>query len=111
AEGSTAYVNLEPCSHWGRTPPCADALISARIRRVVASVQDSNPVVSGQGLMRLRDAGVQVETGVLEAEAIRLNEAFLHFHSTGLPFVMLKSASTLDGKTATRTGDSQWVTG
>ena len=111
AVGASAYVTLEPCAHWGRTPPCADALIRARIKRVVAALEDNDPRVSGEGLERLRKAGVQVETGVLAPEARRLNEAFFHFHATGTPFVTLKSASTLDGKTATRTGDSRWVTG
>lgn len=111
ASGATAYVTLEPCSHWGRTPPCANALVDAHVKRVVAAVTDPDARVSGSGLQRLRDAGITVNVGVLEAEARRLNEAFFHFHSTRTPFVILKSACTLDGKTATRTGDSRWVTG
>ncbi len=110
ARGATAYVTLEPCSHHGRTPPCADALIAAKVARVVAAAQDANPKVAGQGLERLREAGLAVTVGVLEAQARRLNEAFFHFHETGTPFITLKVALTLDGKTATRTGDSKWIT-
>jgi diaminohydroxyphosphoribosylaminopyrimidine deaminase/5-amino-6-(5-phosphoribosylamino)uracil reductase len=111
AAGATAYVSLEPCSHWGRTPPCADALIAARVARVVSAIEDPNPRVSGSGLRKLREAGVEVAAGVLEREARLRNEAFLHFHATGRPFITIKSAATLDGKIATRTGDSKWVTG
>ena len=111
AAGATAYITLEPCSHWGRTPPCAEALIGARVARVVAAIEDPNPRVAGSGLQRLRDAGIQVTTGVLESEARRQNEAFFHFHTTGHPFITLKSAATLDGKIATRSRDSRWVTG
>lgn len=111
ARGATAFVTLEPCSHHGRTPPCADALIEAGVSRVVAAVSDPNPRVSGQGLERLRDAGIAVETGLLAAEAERVNEAFFLFHRAGRPFVTLKAAQTLDGKIATRTGGSKWITG
>jgi diaminohydroxyphosphoribosylaminopyrimidine deaminase/5-amino-6-(5-phosphoribosylamino)uracil reductase len=111
ARGGTLYLNLEPCSHYGRTPPCVDALIAAKIKRVVAGMADPNPLVSGRGFRRLRQAGVRVHSGVLEAESRRLNEAFIKYITRGLPFVLLKSAASLDGKIATATGSSRWVTG
>jgi diaminohydroxyphosphoribosylaminopyrimidine deaminase / 5-amino-6-(5-phosphoribosylamino)uracil reductase len=111
ARGATAYVSLEPHAHHGRTPPCTDALIAAGIKRVVAPIEDLNPKVSGKGFAHLRAAGLEVETGLLAAEATQLNEAYLHFMRTGRPFVHLKFAASLDGKIATRTGDSRWVTG
>jgi diaminohydroxyphosphoribosylaminopyrimidine deaminase/5-amino-6-(5-phosphoribosylamino)uracil reductase len=111
ARGGTAYVSLEPHAHYGRTPPCTDALIGAGIKRVVAPIEDLNPKVSGKGFAHLRAAGLLVETGLLASEAAQVNEAYLHFMQTGRPFVHLKLAVTLDGKIATRTGDSRWVTG
>jgi diaminohydroxyphosphoribosylaminopyrimidine deaminase / 5-amino-6-(5-phosphoribosylamino)uracil reductase len=111
ATGGTAYVSLEPHAHHGRTPPCTEALITAGIRRVVAPIQDLNPRVSGQGFEHLRSAGVEVQTGLLAEEAARVNEAYLHYMRTGRPFVHLKLAVSLDGKIATRTKDSRWVTG
>jgi len=111
ARGGTAYVSLEPHAHHGRTPPCTDALLAAGIKRVVAPIEDLNPKVSGKGFAHLRAAGVQVETGLLSEEATQINEAYLHYMSTGLPFVHLKLAVSLDGKIATRTGDSRWITG
>jgi len=109
ARGATAYVTLEPCSHFGRTPPCADALIRADIKRVVVAMQDPNPLVAGQGLDRLREAGIQVDLGVMQQEAARINEIFIKAITTGLPFIVYKTAMTLDGKIATETGDSRWV--
>lgn len=111
ARGGTAYVSLEPHAHHGRTPPCTDALINAGIKRVVAPIEDLNPKVSGKGFAHLRAAGLEVEMGLLADEATQINEAYLHYMRTGRPFVHLKLAVSLDGKIATRTGDSHWVTG
>jgi diaminohydroxyphosphoribosylaminopyrimidine deaminase/5-amino-6-(5-phosphoribosylamino)uracil reductase len=111
ARGGTAYVSLEPHAHHGRTPPCTDALIAAGIKRVVAPLEDLNPKVSGKGFAHLRAAGIVVQTGLLREEAAQVNEAYLHYMATGLPFVHLKLAVSLDGKIATRTRDSRWVTG
>ncbi|WP_165669052.1 bifunctional diaminohydroxyphosphoribosylaminopyrimidine deaminase/5-amino-6-(5-phosphoribosylamino)uracil reductase RibD [Metapseudomonas otitidis] len=111
ARGATAYVTLEPCSHHGRTPPCADALVNAGIARVVAAMQDPNPQVAGRGLLRLMDAGIAVQSGVLESEARALNAGFIKRMETGLPFVRVKLAMSLDGRTAMASGESQWITG
>lgn len=111
ARGATAYVTLEPCSHQGRTPPCADALIEAGVARVVAAMQDPNPEVSGRGLLRLMNAGIGVQCGVLESEARALNKGFLKRMETGLPYVRVKMAMSLDGRTAMASGESQWITG
>jgi len=111
ARGATLYVTLEPCSHHGRTGPCVDAVIAAGIKRVVVAMTDPNPKVSGQGMARLRAAHIDVVEGVLACEAAKLNEAFIKWISTLMPFVILKTAMTLDGKIATRTGASKWITG
>lgn len=110
ATGATAYVTLEPCSHFGRTPPCCDALINAGITRVVAAMQDPNPQVAGRGLTRLHQAGVDVEFGLLTDEAEQLNRGFLKRMRTGLPWVQLKLAASIDGRTAMASGESQWIT-
>ena len=111
AKGATLVLNLEPCCHWGRTPPCTDAVIRAGIRRVVAGMTDPNPKVAGGGFRRLRAAGIEVVAPVLEAECRRFNEVFVKFITTGTPFVILKAGATLDGKIATRSGESRWITG
>lgn len=111
ARGATAYVTLEPCSHHGRTPPCADALVNAGVARVVAAMQDPNPEVAGRGLQRLAQAGIATERGVLESEARQLNQGFLKRMEHGLPFVRVKLAMSLDGRTAMESGESQWITG
>src|SRR5271163_3980600 len=103
SQGATLYINLEPCSHQGRTPPCADAVIAAGITRVVCSMQDPNPQVAGQGFTKLRAAGIKVEVGLFEAEAKKLNESFAKYIRQGKPLVTLKSAMTLDGKIADAT--------
>ncbi|MGI6412164.1 MAG: bifunctional diaminohydroxyphosphoribosylaminopyrimidine deaminase/5-amino-6-(5-phosphoribosylamino)uracil reductase RibD [Syntrophomonadaceae bacterium] len=111
SRGATMYVILEPCIHYGRTPPCVNQLVEAGLQRVVVSAIDPNPRVSGQGIEALRRAGIKVDVGILESEAKKLNEVFFHYIKTGRPFVSLKVAMTLDGKIATRTGNSRWITG
>jgi diaminohydroxyphosphoribosylaminopyrimidine deaminase/5-amino-6-(5-phosphoribosylamino)uracil reductase len=111
ARGATLLVNLEPCSHFGRTPPCTEAILASGIARVVCSVEDPDPRISGRGIRRLRDHGVEVLVGTFAAEAERVNEPFLVSARERRPFVHLKWASSLDGKTATRTGESQWISG
>lgn len=108
--GATAYVTLEPCSHYGRTPPCADALIRSGVARVVAAVADPNPLVAGQGVEKLRAAGIEVHCGLLEEQAREINIGFMSRMQRGKPWVRMKSASSLDGKTALHNGTSQWIT-
>lgn len=111
ARGATAYVTLEPCSHHGRTPPCAEALVKAGVGRVVAAMQDPNPLVAGRGLALLHSVGIEVDSGVLEREARALNAGFVKRMEAGLPFVRVKLAMSLDGRTAMASGESQWITG
>ena len=111
ARGSTAYVTLEPCAHFGRTPPCSNALIDAGVARVLVAMEDPNPLVAGRGLDRLREAGIEVRCGLLEDEARELNLGFVSRMTRGLPWVRLKVAASLDGRTALPDGRSQWITG
>ncbi len=111
ARGATAYVTLEPCSHQGKTPPCTDALVAAGVARVVAALQDPNPLVRGSGLKRLREAGIQVETGVLAREAEALNPGFVKRMRSNRPYVRCKLGMSLDGRTAMASGESKWITG
>lgn len=111
AQRATAYVTLEPCSHHGRTPPCADALLAAGVARVVVAMQDPNPQVAGSGLQRLVQAGIEVQCGVLESQARSLNAGFIKRMEQGLPFVRVKLAMSLDGRTAMASGESHWITG
>lgn len=110
-EGADLYVTLEPCCHYGKTPPCTDAIIENKIRRVIVGSLDSNPLVAGKGIQILKEAGIQVTEGVLQKECNELNRIFFHFMKTGRPYVMMKYAMTLDGKIAAYTGASKWITG
>jgi diaminohydroxyphosphoribosylaminopyrimidine deaminase/5-amino-6-(5-phosphoribosylamino)uracil reductase len=109
ARGADVFVSLEPCNHFGRTPPCVDALIAAGVRKVVVAMEDPNPQVAGQGLARLRAAGIEVECGLMQAQAQRLNRGFVSRMTRGRPFVTLKLAASLDGRTAMASGESQWI--
>jgi diaminohydroxyphosphoribosylaminopyrimidine deaminase/5-amino-6-(5-phosphoribosylamino)uracil reductase len=111
ARGATGYVTLEPCSHHGKTPPCAEALVKAGVARVISAMQDPNPLVAGRGLARLRDAGIEAASGLLEAQARALNPGFISRMERGRPWTRLKLASSLDGRTAMQSGESQWITG
>ncbi|NTW04941.1 MAG: bifunctional diaminohydroxyphosphoribosylaminopyrimidine deaminase/5-amino-6-(5-phosphoribosylamino)uracil reductase RibD [Peptococcaceae bacterium] len=111
AKGATLYVTLEPCCHHGLTPPCVDLIIKSGIKRVVAAMEDPNPLVSGKGLARLQQSGIDVTCGIMLKEALILNEVFIKYISSGYPFIALKAAVSLDGKIATYTGDSKWITG
>jgi diaminohydroxyphosphoribosylaminopyrimidine deaminase / 5-amino-6-(5-phosphoribosylamino)uracil reductase len=108
--GATMYVTLEPCSHYGKTPPCANAIVEKGIKKVVIGLTDPNPLVAGKGIQILRDNGIEVIDGILEEEGKKLNEIFLKYITTKLPFCILKTAMTLDGKIAAHTGDSKWIT-
>lgn len=110
AKGATLYVNLEPCCHFGNTPPCTDYIISSGIKKVVAAIEDPNPLVHGKGFKQLKNNGIKVVSGVLAKEARKLNEAFIKYIKTKTPFVILKSAESLDGKIATPKGESRWIT-
>lgn len=110
AEGADLYVTLEPCSHFGKTPPCTDIIIEKKIKRVIIGAKDPNPLVAGQGIEKLKQAGIEIIYGVLEKECLALNEIFFHYIKTGKPFVAIKYAMTLDGKIACYTGDSKWIT-
>ncbi|MBC8061912.1 MAG: bifunctional diaminohydroxyphosphoribosylaminopyrimidine deaminase/5-amino-6-(5-phosphoribosylamino)uracil reductase RibD [Clostridiaceae bacterium] len=109
--GATMYVTLEPCSHYGKTPPCADAIVENKLKKVIIGLKDPNPLVAGRGIKILEDNGIEVVTGILAEEGKKLNEIFLKYITTKMPFCLMKTAMTLDGKIATYTGDSQWVTG
>ncbi len=111
AQGSTLYVTLEPCSHKGKTLPCCDFIIGSKVARVVIAARDPNPLVDGRGIAKLREAGMQVDVGILENEARELNEFFMKYITRNIPFIILKAAITIDGRIATRTGDSRWITG
>jgi diaminohydroxyphosphoribosylaminopyrimidine deaminase / 5-amino-6-(5-phosphoribosylamino)uracil reductase len=110
ASGADLYINLEPCSHYGRTPPCAHALIESGIRKVFVGMLDPNPLVNGKGVTVLRDAGLSVRTGILEEQCRKLNEFFIKFITTKLPFVILKAAASLDGRIAAKGGEARWIT-
>ncbi|WP_035445411.1 bifunctional diaminohydroxyphosphoribosylaminopyrimidine deaminase/5-amino-6-(5-phosphoribosylamino)uracil reductase RibD [Atopococcus tabaci] len=111
AEGATLYVTLEPCSHYGKTPPCADLIVQKKVKRVVVGALDPNPLVAGRGVERIKAAGIEVVSGILSEESQQLNEVFMKFITERKPFVVLKAAMSLDGKVATRTGESKWISG
>lgn len=111
AQGATAYVTLEPCAHHGKTPPCSQALITAGVARVVCAIEDPNPLVAGQGIAQLREAGIDVQAGLLETEAEQINIGFIHRMKTGRPWVRVKIAQSVDGRTAMASGESKWITG
>jgi len=110
AKGASLYISLEPCSHWGKTPPCSDAIIQSGIKQVIIGAKDPNPVNKGRGLKMFKKAGIKIKTGVLEKQAQQLNEVFMKYIKTGRPYVIIKAAQTIDGKIATKTGDSRWIT-
>ena len=109
AKGATLYVTLEPCDHYGRTPPCTDAIIASGIKKVVIAAKDPNPINNGRGIKKLRQSGVRVESGILAQAACAMNKPYIKFITKGLPYITVKVAQSLDGKIATRTGDSKWI--
>ncbi len=111
SHGATLYVTLEPCCFWGKTPPCTDAIIRSRIKKVVAADFDPNPLVHGKGIRQLKDAGIQCEVGNFKNESMAINAGYYKFHTRHMPWVILKIAESLDGKIATKTGESRWITG
>ena len=111
AKGAVLYVTLEPCDHFGRTPPCTDAIINSGIKRIVIGMKDPNPLNNGRGIKKMKRVGIKTSVGILESDATGLNRPFIKFSTTGLPYVTVKVAESLDGKIATRTGDSKWITG
>ncbi|MBA7510940.1 Riboflavin biosynthesis protein RibD [subsurface metagenome] len=110
AKGSTMYINLEPCHHYGKTPPCTEAIIEAGVKEIVVGIVDPNPLVNGKGLKELKAKGIKIKLGMLREECAKLNEPYIKYITRGLPFVILKSAMSLDGKIATPKGDSKWIT-
>lgn len=108
--GSTLYVTLEPCNHFGKTPPCTELILNKNVKKIVIAAKDPNPLVAGKGIARLKSEGVKVVSGVLSGEAVSLNRDYHHWMKTGLPYVVVKMAQSLDGKIATKTGDSKWIT-
>jgi len=110
AKGSTMYINLEPCCHYGKTPPCSEAIIEAGVKEVVVGMVDPNPLVNGEGLRELKARGIKIKLGVLGEECAKLNEPYIKYITRGIPFVVLKSAMSVDGKIATPSGDSKWIT-
>ncbi len=111
AKGATIYVTLEPCSHYGKTPPCAESIVKMGISKAIIAMKDPNPLVEGRGIDILKQNGIEVVTGIMEKESKKLNEVFIKYITKKKPFVVLKTASTLDGKIATKTGESKWITG
>lgn len=110
AKGADIYVTLEPCAHYGKTPPCAELLVKSEVKKVYIACLDPNPKVAGKGVKILTEAGIEVEVGIGEQRALKINQSFFHYQNTRRPFITLKAATTLDGKTATVTGDSKWIT-
>ncbi|HBH18514.1 MAG TPA: bifunctional diaminohydroxyphosphoribosylaminopyrimidine deaminase/5-amino-6-(5-phosphoribosylamino)uracil reductase RibD, partial [Cyanobacteria bacterium UBA9579] len=110
AKGGTLYINLEPCSHFGKTPPCVNKVIESGIKRLVIGMVDPNPLVAGEGIRRAKEAGIEVTIGILEKECKKLNEIFIKHVTQKQPFIAIKTASTIDGKIATKTGSSKWIT-